>query len=723
MFYSATMSKPARILIVEDDALIGVGIHRMVKSAGYTVTAMVASGESAIQHVDEYALDLVLMDVNLAGKIDGIEAATHIRATHNLPIIYLTGFSDEQTVERAKATDPVGYLLKPFREKELQTTIEIGLYKHKIETELQDTNWRLEQEIVERKQVEEELRKYREHLEDLVKERTAKLQQEIIEHKRTEVELQHAKEVAETANKLKSEFLANVSHDIRTPMNAILGFSDILKERLRDSPEYHGYLNGIMHGGRTLLQLINDILDLSRIEAGQLDIRPEAVNLQTLITEIQQMFALKASEKGIRFESHLSPDTPATVLLDGVHLRQILVNLVGNAIKFTEKGSVTLKVRSSCFSDINIAEALTTNQRNAKAFTTNLLFEIQDTGIGVAQEDHQRMFEPFQQHAPRSSGGTGLGLAITKRLVELMHGSISVKSTVNEGTLFRVLFPATSIVAGEGEVAEEQDVDIERIQFHGSTILLAEDNALNRAIIREYVASYDLHLVEAENGQEALQMLNPGSTGASPAFPSREGSGVGFSPDVILMDIHMPVMDGYTATREIRNSESEIRNIPIITLTAYALQEQKEKYQDVYDAYLRKPISKNELIATLAEFLPHTKENPPLTPDPSQEGNTRDILEDLKDYAAHTVPFPQAFLDKLDSELLPRHKEVSEVLSLDEMIEFAEIIISVGNTFAIPPLKHYGEVLLHYIKVFDFINMKRLLGQFLEIVEIINKIP
>jgi CheY-like chemotaxis protein len=239
-----------------------------------------------------------------------------------------------------------------------------------------------------------------------------------------------------------------------------------------------------------------------------------------------------------------------------------------------------------------------------------------------------------------------------------------------------------------------------------------EDNAPNREVVRAYTAACNLRLIEAENGQEALQMLKPESAGTLPAP----------RPDLILMDIRMPVMDGYEATQVIK-ADPTLQTIPVVALTAYAVKEQVEQYQDLYDAYLSKPISKLELIATLAEFLPHTKTSlERIThPSPSQEGNKRGMLEELKDYAAHTGTFPQALLDKLQVELLPRHQETCELMSADEMIEFAEAIIAVGDAFMIPPLKKYGEELLRYTKVADVINMKRLLARFPEIVKIISK--
>jgi CheY-like chemotaxis protein len=298
-----------------------------------------------------------------------------------------------------------------------------------------------------------------------------------------------------------------------------------------------------------------------------------------------------------------------------------------------------------------------------------------------------------------------------------MHGTITAESIVNEGTLFRVLLPATGLTTCEEE--ESTKKPREQIHFQGATVLLVEDDAPNREVVRAFTADCDLRLIEAENGQEVLHMLKPKNAGTLLAAP----------PDLILMDLRMPVMDGYTATQKIRNPKSEIRNIPIVALTAYATKEQVEQYQDLFNAYLTKPISKRELLATLARFLPHTKTSGQKTGQEEKISplkrtqravDERNMLEELKAYAVHSGPFPQAFLNTLHVELLPKHKETSELMSVDDMIAFAEAVIAVAEAFTITPLKNYGEELLRFTKVFDVINMKHLLALFPEIVEILS---
>jgi PAS domain S-box-containing protein len=559
------------------------------------------------------------------------------------------------------------------------------------------------------------LRDYSRPVWDDVEERVIRVlgaAQNITGHKQVEEILRNAKDsaeeaqkvaeeallAAESANRAKSEFLANMSHEIRTPMNAILGFSEILKEHLRDAPQYKEYLKAITESGHNLLHLLNDILDLSTIEAGRMEIRPEVVHPEIIINEIYHIFSLKAKEKNLHLTLQISPDTPTNVLLDGTRLRQVLVNLVGNAIKFTRAGGVSVSVK-------------TVPQENPVSDMVALLFEIHDTGIGISEEDCQRIFDMFQQAGqhPQDFGGTGLGLAISKRLVELMHGSISVESTVNEGTVFRVLLPRTRVVGNEENIITEKEYNNEQIQFHKATILLVDDNASNREVIRAYLILQDLHLVEAENGQEALQILKY------------------LRPDLILMDIQMSIMSGDEATQAIK-LDPELKMIPVVALTSYTMEAQREQFKQIYDACLSKPISKSGLMAILAEFLPHTKislkrgekENSfsHVPEDPVSE--QRGMLEDLKDYVAQAGPFPQELLNKLQHELLPRHMQISEVMSVDEIMEFSEAIIAEGELFTIPLLKNYGEELLHSIKIFDIINMKRLLIRFPEIVEIIS---
>ncbi len=693
------------LLIIEDDAGVRELLKEQLQNEGGHETACVRSAGEALAYVDAHPPDLLLLDYGLPDMSGKAFLETFKKTGRTLPpFIVTTGQGDERIAVEMMKLGARDYIVKDAYFLEMLP----GIIR------------RVEQEIhTERKlkQVEKELNDYRDHLEELVRERTAALHQEIEERKRTEIELQHAKEAAldalraaEAANTLKSEFLANVSHDLRTPLNAVLGFAEILKERLHGLPEYHSFLDGIINGGRTLLHLINDLLDLSRIEAGRLEIRPETVKLSVVLPEIQQMFASKVSAKRLAFILDIRPDVPDTVLLDGSRLRQILMNLVGNAVKFTEKGSVTLGVTNGDNVKNNDSPRPSRGSEQAsseQASIVNLQFSIEDTGIGIPQHDLARMFEPFQQHDSLSLDGTGLGLAITKRLVEMMHGTIHVDSVVNEGTRFRVLLPATETPDGEREESDSRPE--EQIHFHGSILLLVEDNVSNRDVVRAYLSSHNLRLIEAENGQKALQMLTPGDTGIPP-IPR---------PDLILMDIRMPVMDGYEATQCLK-ANPELRTIPVVALTSYAVKEQREKYQTLYDAYLTKPISRYELIATLASFLSHAKTSPQEGAAPDEEMKDG-IFEELNDYMAQAGECPQAFLDTLHTRLLPRHAEISEVMSADGMIAFAEAIITAGKTFTIPPLKQYGEELLRYITVFDIINIKRLLAQFPEIADVMTK--
>ena len=296
-------------------------------------------------------------------------------------------------------------------------------------------------DVSRRKQAEEKLTRYREHLEELVETRTEELkkaneqlQQDIAARMRAEEALKLAKEAAEAAAKVKSEFLANMSHEIRTPLNAILGFTELLQRKITDE-QHRAFLSTISSSGNSLLRLINDILDLSKIEAGKLELHYEAVNLHVVFNEIKQIFYWQVRDKGLEFHLDIAPDLPESLLLDEIRLRQVLLNLVGNAVKFTERGYIQLSVHKKYTKE--------------DYSWLDLIVSVQDTGIGILEEHREQIFDAFKQRTGQDAakyGGTGLGLAITKRLVEMMDGEISVESESGKGCTFFIRLKDVAVV-------------------------------------------------------------------------------------------------------------------------------------------------------------------------------------------------------------------------------------------------------------------------------------
>lgn len=396
--------------------------------------------------------------------------------------------------------------------------------------------------------------------------------EDIAMQKRAQEALREGKEQAEEANRAKSEFLANMSHEIRTPMNAILGFSEILLNTLQD-PTSREYVQTIMSSGRTLLSLINDLLDLSKIEAGRLELAAESVFLPRLLEDIRQMFIPLVRKKALVLSMSLPPEMPENLLLDEVRLRQILVNLIGNAVKFTSEGEIAI--------------AVDVQPRDAEQLRFDIAISVRDTGIGIAPEDKESIFEAFSQAhggSSRQYGGTGLGLAITRRLVELMGGRISLESEEGRGSLFTVRLPDVAVAEGKERPDTYFVWDNRRIHFRNARLLIADDVPENIRLVQSYLVSSGLRIVTASNGREAVSLASE------------------YHPDIVLMDLRMPEMDGIAATRAI-HARTELAAIPVILFTASATSQHIP--DNVFQGMLGKPVRRGELINELQRFLPY----------------------------------------------------------------------------------------------------------------------
>jgi signal transduction histidine kinase/CheY-like chemotaxis protein len=424
--------------------------------------------------------------------------------------------------------------------------------------ELEQKNIELGQDIEHRKQSERELQQHRDDLEKIVAHRTR--------------ELSVAKERAEIANQAKSRFLASMSHELRTPLNAILGYSQILKHDKNLNERQWTALDTVQRSGEHLLMLINDVLDISKIEAGKFELNPESVQLLAFVRVISDMVRVKAEERKLEFVSEIDANLPVAVMADATRLRQVLLNLLGNAVKFSEHGQVTLRV-------LKVADA---DQQCV------VRFEVRDTGVGMEAGQLETIFQAFEQvgDVKQRSGGTGLGLSISRELVRLMGGDIAVQSQPGSGSIF--WFEIALAVADDAELVRGSSVSQETITGYEGlrrTILITDDVPANRAMLTTLLAGLGFDILEASNGQEALDLM----------YRQR--------PDLVITDVSMPVMDGLEATRCIR-ADPALADVPVIVVSAtFLAQDTLSAVNAGANAFLAKPIDQSRLLSAIATHL------------------------------------------------------------------------------------------------------------------------
>lgn len=573
------------ILVVDDSVVQAEYLKHILEKHNYVVKT-VYSGNEAMEYLQHNVPSLVITDV-IMPKMSGFDLCKNIKEnirTSKIPVILVTALSEPEDIIKGLASGADNFITKPFSPEFLLSRV----YYTIINTEI-------------RKNMAADIgidivfggKKYminsnKTQILDLLLstyesavEKNRELESTIVKLKNTQKELIEAKESAELANKYKSEFLANISHEIRTPMNAILGIVEIMIDSSNNEENLNS-LRLLKHSAESLLYLLNDILDISKVESGKMTIINTTFEIRALIRTIETLFKVSAEKKLLDFKLSVSPDVPEFIFADPMRVKQILINMISNAIKFTEKGYVEVNV---------LIDEKPDNKEKV------ILFSVTDTGIGISKDKQELIFEPFLQldsSTTKRFGGTGLGLSICKGLIELMGGTIHLESELNKGSKFSFSIPLLPLPEdNQKEYSFQNDEFIKKQESSVNNmkvlnILVVDDNDINHLIANRMLTKKGHIVTSAYSGAEALDLIKENKF------------------DLIFMDVNMPELDGLETTVRIREMEinNSVPSVPIVAMTAYAMKEDKEKCLKAgMNDYISKPINTKELDLIISKYL------------------------------------------------------------------------------------------------------------------------